>query len=419
MGPRGLVLEEDGTSSGGGGGFLHKNSKYLLTATQDSLVQILSQASDEIFLPLGNKWPKEKVMKVFRNIRIESDKNMHRNENDELLYNYGYDEEEPFIEVLKPFFDYYSTVPVRGPKGDYFFRIQTQIVIELLHEFSHLVMNHPKGDVSANEVDRIEEEAGQFAEDFLISLVTEGYLCTGEFQREMFGIRPPEKEEEMHEEEMHGEERSVAPEKEFILWAFSKYGERGLVFKSTSLDPIVEKLHETYGMEIGINDLSFFREESGILTAVSDGLQFPPAPKFEKFFNSLKSDEDIWKTMVYVRASEESSEETFRVQKYERGFAESKPPLSGGIINSLNAMNRTIFGAEMLADFEASSHQIQIPIQTPEDSNYVFKNKLIKGVAVDATSKEAVEANHIDQPEKSTNLECQSMLVPIQPVSTW
>ncbi len=410
-GPSGLNLEDGGTSSGGGGGFLHKNSKPLFNDTQEAVVRLLSQASEEIFRPLGNSWSKEKVIEVFQNIRIEPDKNLQRNENDELLYNYGYEGEEPFIEVLKPFFDYYSTVPVRGPKGDYYYRVQTQIVIELLHEFSHLVMKHPKGDVSASEVEKIEAEASQFAEDFFISLVTQGYICTGDFLRDMFGIKPPEEEE--------SEEPIEEPEEEFVLWAFSKYGERGLVFKSSSLPPIIERLHKNYGQGIEIDDLSFFREESGILTAVSNGLQFPPAPKFKNFFNHLKDDEEIWQTMVYANSPEGDTVDTFQIHKYEQGFAESQPPLSGGLINRLDAMNRTLFGSEIRADFEASTHRIQIPYAGPGESIYRFKNTLRKTVTVDATSREDVEANRVEQAEQQSQLNCQPMLVPIEPVPVW
>ena len=135
---------------------------------------------------------------------------------------------------------------------------------------------------------KIEEEAASFADSFFISLVSEGFICIADFQPEMFGIKLDEEEQAEFESK-----------NEKIIWALPTYGERGPVFKTESVENILDLLADHYKKPVEIDELTFFKEESGILNNFIDGVSFPPSPRYEQFFGEFKQNKELWHTVVF------------------------------------------------------------------------------------------------------------------------
>lgn len=364
---------EMGTTSGGGGGFVHKNSKRLFLDTQKKLLDLLKNASPEIFVSLGGEWNKQRVLEVFENIEIASDEIGIRNENDELLYDYGIKEGKPFLKVLKPFFDYYSIVPVKGPKGRYYFEVQTQIVLELFHEFSHLVLNHPKGDVSENEVLKIERQAEEFSEKLFTAIVSEVVVCTSEMNYDLFGVKKPNPKTE----EVEGEQEQVA---EHLVWILLKYSDRGAVLKVEDPDIGLQYLETISQNNFSMDELTFLRESVGLANFNGDGQAFPPAPRFDSFFNLLSENEVFWHTAIYA-AEETETETRITIGRYSKGFEIGLPIAGGGLIERTMKLENAIWGSRASVDFKKSLHEIVIPKAKERSAIYHYENAPTKIMA--------------------------------------
>lgn len=125
----------DGSSSGGGG-FVTANSKKLLERVSQELGQILRLASPEIFKNTPGGWDQRKLAELIEKIRLEPSKTKRREDKD-LMFDYGTDDQGPYISALKPFFDSYASVAVDYLSRATLWTIQQDLYQKLLHESVH------------------------------------------------------------------------------------------------------------------------------------------------------------------------------------------------------------------------------------------------------------------------------------------
>ena len=129
------------------GGFEFQNSRKLLEIASLELGEEILQSQNVIFPNFPQGWTREKFAGVIENVRFEYERESQGiNENDQRekrMFDYGVDENgEAYISALKPYFSYYTHVPV-DTMFPWVQDIIRDIKIKLFHEISQLVWDYP------------------------------------------------------------------------------------------------------------------------------------------------------------------------------------------------------------------------------------------------------------------------------------
>jgi hypothetical protein len=146
--PIAVVKPSEGASSGGGG-YVSENSKKVLVEAQKILNRKMQNASLAVFVDLPTGWDRARLSKVIMEMRLNPLKEAQRDGQD-LMFNYGKDEKGEFLEVLKPFFTAYASVPIKfkleqnASEASYreykaFEKILLDVQLKMLHESGHLM----------------------------------------------------------------------------------------------------------------------------------------------------------------------------------------------------------------------------------------------------------------------------------------
>lgn len=170
--------KDEGASSGGGG-YVTKNSKKILELVVGDLSKEIRRASPFLFKDLPKGWTQEKFADVLGNIRMNSTKDIQR-DNSDLLFNYGTDEKGPYIEALRPFFTVYGHIPYtflemykteNFNKSSEFENLESNLkatILDLKLKVLHEVSHHFGKD---------EKQAETFSLDLLRKLERDFYIC--------------------------------------------------------------------------------------------------------------------------------------------------------------------------------------------------------------------------------------------------
>jgi hypothetical protein len=158
-----------------GGGFRYTNSKkFLKVVSQELVAEITASYPDYLFENLSLK--KADMIRIIGDVRnytkIENSRHNPEGEDEGLMFDYGVDENGPYIAALKPFFDTYQTIPMKEvelakkykrPLPDIYTSNVKEIKRRLVHEFAHLL----KKD---------EDQAEEFTERFFLKKHSQGMV---------------------------------------------------------------------------------------------------------------------------------------------------------------------------------------------------------------------------------------------------
>lgn len=123
--------------SSGAGGFVSENSELLLTRVRLELATEIRRAEPEIFADLPSSIPQARLADIIERVRISPSKTKRREEKD-LMFDFGRDDEGPYIEVLQPFFYIYGPLPVKFATENELRNVVRDLKLKMLHEASHL-----------------------------------------------------------------------------------------------------------------------------------------------------------------------------------------------------------------------------------------------------------------------------------------
>ncbi|MGE3683671.1 MAG: hypothetical protein AB7G93_18260 [Bdellovibrionales bacterium] len=155
-------IENPGSSSGGGG-FVDENSTRILQTAAKGLAKMIRYSSPEIYEQLPEGWTQEKLARIIESVRYEPQKEGSR-ERRQLMFDYGTDNNGPYILALKPFFVAYSSFPIKFAKGETLSNLMKDVRLKLAHETAHLF-------------DLNEDQAEQFGLSLLQALLSDTIHC--------------------------------------------------------------------------------------------------------------------------------------------------------------------------------------------------------------------------------------------------
>lgn len=358
-GPPGTIEQNEvqGTTSGGGN-FVHKNSTILLEKMKAKLVTLINNSSPGIYQNLGAGWTRETLSDLVGEIRSAPASRVFRNKSREVWIDYGRESNgRPYITILKPFFDYYSTIPVMTSTEDYLVRIQTQITLEILHEIAHLVLNHPKGqEVTERVVEEIEREASSFSQRFLIALLKDSVGCLSKnFNRYPLA-------------------EILKMEASDYLWIFPKHGSTAVIIKGSTVTPLAvdEMMNQLMAQPIEIKDLTYYPANEGLIAIAHGKAIFPPQIKIHNFFELFKA--DIVATSDFTVTEQDNSRIKFQISQFGEDYLQILPQLP-----EIKALKELLYGSDKLGkvNFGASSQSIEVKNIDQNEINSLFRYRIV------------------------------------------
>ena len=166
----------DGTSSGGGG-FVDDNSRPLLQMVSRQLALEFRRSAPGMYKKFPAEWTQDRMATVIENIRYSPRETTHRHDR-ELIFDYGVDNNGPFLKALKPFFTLYAIYPIKFSEAKALNSIVDDLKLKILHELAHLVLSHPERlKAGTLNVGDAEKEANEFGLAFMKEMARDIILC--------------------------------------------------------------------------------------------------------------------------------------------------------------------------------------------------------------------------------------------------
>jgi len=131
-------------NSGGGGGYVDENSTRILIMAAKGLGQMIRAASPDLFQKLPPGWDQKKLASIIENVRYFPNVNRSR-DGRQLMFDYGKDKKGPYIVALKPFFEAYSSFPIKFAKPQTINDMMKDVRLKLIHETGHLIQVNGRG----------------------------------------------------------------------------------------------------------------------------------------------------------------------------------------------------------------------------------------------------------------------------------
>lgn len=122
--------------SSDGGGYVSENSKRLLEMVAKPLAKTIRRSSPAVFKSVPAPWTRDMIASAIENIRMKPLKTEIR-DGEDIMFNYGKDENGYYLEALQPFFSVYGSVPVKFMRPHELVNIVYDLELKLIHEAAH------------------------------------------------------------------------------------------------------------------------------------------------------------------------------------------------------------------------------------------------------------------------------------------